>query len=176
MIPIDEERLRAFKDKKNRLMGRLLNKSYRMVTDLAVKFLTQKGYEKFRLGHIVALVHIELEGANVMQLAQKAGMTKQGMSKLIKELMEEGYVRTEKDPEDARALLVKLTDKGVQFLSDWIDCSEHINNTFASIVGQEKLEVVKDILSELVDNYEKNCLSPLQLMDYQALQRRLSEQ
>lgn len=147
--------VQKFKDNKSRLLGRLLNKSYRYMSEVATDFLKEKGYTDFRVGHIVALVHIEFEGDTVNTLAHRAGITKQGMSKIVKELVDGGYVISEKHPSDARAVMVKLTDRGYQALTHWKACTEHIDQKFTEILGSERLEQVKDILGTLVDYYEK---------------------
>lgn len=147
--------IRKFKDNKNRLLGRLLNKSYRYMSEVATDFLREKGYTDFRVGHIVALVHIEFEGDTVNTLALRAGITKQGMSKIVKELVDGGYVISEKHPSDARSVMVKLTDRGYDALTHWKACTEHIDKKFTEILGSERLEQVKDILGTLVDYYEK---------------------
>jgi DNA-binding MarR family transcriptional regulator len=154
------QEVEAFKANKERLLGRLLNRSYRYMSDLAGDFLTGIGYENFRVGHIVALVHVELKGTSINKLAAGAGMTKQGMSKLVKELQTEGFVKVEKDPSDARALIVKHTEKGFQAMIDWKNCTQHINQKFSEILGEDKLELFKDIMVELVHDYEHNYLNP----------------
>lgn len=147
------------KANKARLMGKLLNRTYRYMSDLAGDYLKGIGYENFRVGHIVALVHIEVEGTSINTLAAAAGMTKQGMSKLIKELQEEGFVMGEKDPTDARALIVKYTEKGLQAMIDWRNCTNYINQKFSEVLGTDKLETLKDLLGELVHEYENNYVS-----------------
>lgn len=147
------------KANKTRLMGKLLNRTYRYMSDLAGDYLKGIGYENFRVGHIVALVHIEVEGTSINTLAAAASMTKQGMSKLIKELQEEGFVVGEKDPTDARALIVKYTEKGLQAMIDWQNCTKYINQKFGNVLGESKLETLKDLLGELVHEYENNYLS-----------------
>lgn len=147
------------KANKTRLMGKLLNRTYRYMSDLAGDYLKGIGYDNFRVGHIVALVHIEVEGTSINTLAAAAGMTKQGMSKLIKELQEEGFVIGEKDPTDARALIVKYTEKGLQAMIDWRNCTNYINQKFGEVLGENKLETLKDLLGELVHEYENNYLS-----------------
>jgi DNA-binding MarR family transcriptional regulator len=149
----------AFKANKERLLGRLLNKSYRYMSDLAGDYLKGIGYENFRVGHIVALVHIELEGISINHLANAAGMTKQGMSKLIKELQTEGFVAVEKDQTDARALIVKYTEKGFQAMLDWKNCTQYINQKFTEVLGENKLDVLKDLLEELVQEYDHKYLN-----------------
>ncbi len=148
--------IRAFKENKSRLLGRLLNKSYRYMSEVATDFLREKGYTDFRVGHIVALVHIEFEGDTVNTLALRAGITKQGMSKIVKELVEGEYVISEKHPSDARSVVVKLTDRGYEALTHWKACTEHIDKKFTEILGSERLEQVKDILGVLVDYYENH--------------------
>ncbi|WP_238807005.1 MarR family winged helix-turn-helix transcriptional regulator [Emticicia aquatica] len=148
----------AFKANKERLLGRLLNRTYRYMSDLASDYLKGIGYENFRVGHIVALVQIELEGTSINKLASNAGMTKQGMSKLIKELQAEGFVLVEKDQADARALIVKHTEKGLQALLDWKSCTQFINQRFTEVLGDSKLEILKDLLHELVHEYDHKYL------------------
>jgi DNA-binding MarR family transcriptional regulator len=144
------------KTNKARLMGKLLNRTYRYMSDLAGDFLKGIGYENFRVGHIVALVNIEVEGTSINKLAASAGMTKQGMSKLIKELQEQGFVIVEKDPSDARALIVEYTEKGLKAMIDWRNCTDYINQKFGEVLGENKLETLKDLLGELVHEYENN--------------------
>jgi DNA-binding MarR family transcriptional regulator len=146
----------AFKENKSRLLGRLLNKSYRFMSEVAIDYLKEKGYTDFRVGHIVALVHIEFEGDTVNTLAFRAGITKQGMSKIVKELVEGEYVISERHPSDARSVMVKLTDRGYEALTHWKACTEHIDKKFTEILGSERLEQIKDILGVLVDYYENN--------------------
>ena len=147
---------RSFKDDKNRLLGRLLNRSYRYMSEVAVNFLKSKGYQDVRVGHIIALVHIDFEGISLNNLALNAGITKQGMSKIVKELADAEYVITEKSLTDARSFKVFLTDKGYDALSMWKECTQHVDKEFAKIVGSERLEQIKDILGVLVNHYEND--------------------
>ena len=147
--------IRVFKENKSRLLGRLLNKSYRYMSEVVTDFLKEKGYNDFRVGHIVALVHIEFEGDTVNTLANRAGITKQGMSKIVKELVEGEYVVSEKHPSDARSVVIKLTNRGYDALTHWKACTEHVDRKFTEILGSERLEQVKEILGVLVDYYEK---------------------
>ncbi|MBA4851534.1 MarR family winged helix-turn-helix transcriptional regulator [Emticicia sp. BO119] len=144
----------VFKATKGRLFGKLLSKSYRFMSEIASEYLQGIGYKNFRIGHAVALLHIDLEGTNINTLSNKACITKQAMSKLIKELQNEGYVTVEKDLTDARALIVRHSAKGVQALIDWKRCMEYVNEKFKEILGSDKLETLREILYELVDHYE----------------------
>jgi len=156
---MDEEILKEiaiFKSTKAKLFGKLLSKTYRYMSEIAGEYLEGIGYKNFRIGHVVALIHIDLEGTNINNLSNRACVTKQAMSKLIKELQAEGYVTVEKDHTDARALIVKHSDKGVQALVDWKRCMEHVNEKFKEVLGGNKLELLREILFELVTHYEES--------------------
>ncbi len=146
--------IKKFKENKSRLLGRLLKRSYYYFSEVAAEFLRGKGFVDFRVGHIIGLVHIDLKGSTVNQMALTAGITKQGMSKVVKELSDYGYVITEKHPTDARSIIVKLTDKGIEALMEWKLCTEHIDNKFTEILGVERLNQLKDILAVLVEHYD----------------------
>ncbi len=145
-----------FKATKGKLFGKLLGKSYRFMSEIASEYLEGIGYKNFRIGHAVALLHIDIEGSNINSLSNKACVTKQAMSKLIKELQTEGYVTVEKDHTDARALIVRHSAKGIQAMVDWKRCMEYVNEKFKDILGTDKLEMLRDILFELVTYYESS--------------------
>ena len=154
--------IRTFKANKSRLLGRLLKRSYYYFSEVAAEFLNGKGFVDFRVGHIIGLVHIDLEGTTVNNMALMAGITKQGMSKVVKELSDYGYVYTEKHPSDARSIIVKLTDKGIDALMEWKLCTEHIDKKFTEILGSERLEQLKDILNTLVDHFDSTANNDLE--------------
>ncbi|MEA5404233.1 MarR family transcriptional regulator [Arcicella sp. DC2W] len=165
--------LYLFKQDKDRHIGRLIAKSHRLVREIASEFLRAKGYTNFRVGHMVALIHIDLEGSNINNLASLAGVTKQAMSKLVKELQDEGFVSIEKHPNDARTLIVKLSDKGISTMLHWKECTANIESKFAEVIGLEKVEQLKNILSDVVSNYDSN--NSLFMSDKSLLNQNLAD-
>ncbi len=149
-----KKRLEEFKVHRNRIMGRLLSRAFRIVVDVSSQKLTESGYESYRLGHLVLMVHIDLEGSTINELAAVLGITKQAVSKIVKELQEQGYVETEKHPDDARSVLVKITNKGARFTLEWQSCTKVVDQKFEEILGSERLELLKDILLDLADYHE----------------------
>lgn len=80
--------------------------------------LTRKGHGGLSVRHLSVFENLDFEGTNIVSLAGRAGMTKQAMSKLVKETTHLGYVSVKTDPKDSRVVTVVFTDKGIDFLRD----------------------------------------------------------
>jgi DNA-binding MarR family transcriptional regulator len=59
------------------------------------------------------LLQLDATGARATTLAQRAGITKQAVSQLIRELEARDYVEQVPDSTDTRAKIVRLTENGV---------------------------------------------------------------
>lgn len=150
-----KKQLEEFKAQKSRILGRLLSRAFRLVVDISSEHLVQAGYESYRLGHLILLVHVNVDGSTINELAAHIGISKQAVSKIVKELQEQGYVETEKHPDDARSVLVKITNKGARFTLEWKVCTQVIDARFQEILGADRLELLKDLLLDLAD-YQEN--------------------
>ncbi|MEU6806045.1 MarR family winged helix-turn-helix transcriptional regulator [Streptomyces neyagawaensis] len=70
-----------------------------------------RGFEG-RPAYGFAFTRLAPDGATVTELARHLGVTKQGASQLVDELVAKGYVERRPHPRDARARLVVLTERG----------------------------------------------------------------
>src|SRR5215217_7962191 len=89
-------------------IGRLLLRAQRDFDAQLNARLRERGYPDVRLAHSALFAHIEPEGTRSSELAEQAGMTKQGMGQLVADLEKKGYVERVEDPVDRRAKLVRL--------------------------------------------------------------------
>ncbi len=142
----------SFRENRHRFLGKLFSKSYRYMKALAAEYFSKLGYQNLRVGYVMTLVHIDADAVNINYLAQKTGMTKQGMSKMVKEMQAAGYLTVNKDASDARALAVSLTKEGLKVIHDWKNCSDYLQAHFTEILGAEKLEQLTDLLEILVNH------------------------
>ena len=77
------------------------------------KHILQKdGYTDFKMAYMPLLMNIDPDGCNEQGASEKAFITKQAMSKVVKELLERGYIETEKNYDDKRCANIFLTAKG----------------------------------------------------------------
>jgi DNA-binding MarR family transcriptional regulator len=112
--------------------------------------LTQRGYDNFKLGDLVLIVNIDREGTINNELAKKARITKQAMSKVVKNLEAGGYIRTRKHASDNRAAVIFLTDNGKQLIVQAAESFQEIEREYQEIVGPEDTDALKQILTKLV--------------------------
>ncbi len=135
-------------------LSRLFVKSYRIIKAMNSGYLANLGYQNFKIGHIMVLMNLEPEGSMTVDLAKKAKVSKQAMSKLVKELTAEGYLIAREHPHDHRASLLFSTEKGEKFMGALKESRETVDANFSKVIGQERLHLLKEILTEIVDQYE----------------------
>ncbi len=95
------------------------------------------------------IVHLRLEGSRLTELAERAGMSKQAMGKMIDELEEIGYVKKTADPLDGRAKMICFTKKGLGLLADSGEIVDNIWQDYATLIGEQNLINIRDELLEL---------------------------
>jgi DNA-binding MarR family transcriptional regulator len=74
--------------------------------------MAARGYADLRPVHGFAFARIAAGDTTVVDLAEHLGTTKQAASQLVAGLVARGYVVREADPRDARARLLRLTERG----------------------------------------------------------------
>jgi DNA-binding MarR family transcriptional regulator len=119
--------------------------------------LQQKGYNDFKLGDLVLIVNIEPQGIINNELAKKARITKQAMSKVVKNLEAGGFIRTCKHASDARAAVISLTGEGKKLIICAAESFEEIQQEYTHIIGQQDTDALKQILKKLVFSLHPEC-------------------
>jgi DNA-binding MarR family transcriptional regulator len=136
-------------------VGRLLLRAHRSFSARAAAMFHERGYAGITLRHIDLLPHLDTDGTRSTVLARRAGMTKQGMGKLVAELEAQGLVERAPDPADGRAQLVRFTEPGMRFLGVAIEVVQALEGEYRSILGAEGLDELKTTLSTLLGSVEK---------------------
>ncbi|RAG82765.1 MarR family transcriptional regulator [Streptacidiphilus pinicola] len=70
------------------------------------------GFDDLRPAHGFAFARISHGGATTAELAEHLGVTKQASAQLVDELVRKGYVERTPHPGDARARLLRLSERG----------------------------------------------------------------
>jgi MarR family transcriptional regulator, temperature-dependent positive regulator of motility len=130
-------------------IGRLLLRAQRDFDATLNAHLRERGYPDVRLAHSALFAHIDPEGTRSSELAERAGMTKQGMGQLVADLEKKGYVERVEDPGDGRARVVCLTKKGRRHVRDAREIIGEIEEAYARRLGDGRLEKLRAILNDL---------------------------
>lgn len=86
-----------------RLNGRLLSAGDRLVVDLG---LTSARWQ------VLGAISLSVTSEPVARLARNMGLQRQGVQRIVNELVDEGFVALKENAHHRRAKLVVLTDKG----------------------------------------------------------------
>jgi DNA-binding MarR family transcriptional regulator len=82
---------------------------------------------------------LDANGARSTVLAQKAGVTKQAMSQLIRLLETRGYVEQVPDLQDTRAKVVRLTKSGVRLRAACFQVRQELSVLALKTFGEKRL-------------------------------------
>lgn len=146
-----DHQLREIVANRPRLLIRLLSIVKKDFDNRLTEQLQQAGYKDFKIGDMVLIVNISPDGTINNELAKKARITKQAMSKVVKNLEATGYIYTRKHETDNRATVIFLSDKGKQLVIDTNAVVQEVQRYYTSIIGTEDAEVLRDILFRLVE-------------------------
>ena len=130
-------------------VGRLLLRASRAFNARATEKLRERGYGGLSLAHIGLLPHLDEEGTRITTLAERGGMTKQGMGQLVVDLERQGFLTRTPDPTDGRATLVRFTDAGRRFLCDAVRVTGQLDEEYASILGEQQFATLRAALESI---------------------------
>ena len=128
---------------------RLLLGAARESSEAVCAGLRARGHDA-RLSHAALVTNLDEGGTRLTVLAERAGMTKQGMSALAKELEGAGYIERVADPSDARASLIVPTVRGHALIADMIEEMNLIEDEMRARLGEEEVAIVRHGLQELM--------------------------
>src|ERR1700760_2637741 len=134
----EESDLGPIEDRRRRNMRQLLLRASRIVNRHVVEGLHTRGYADLRSTHTALLSNIDLAGSTVTEAAERAGITKQAMGRLAKELEDAGHIRVRRDPEDSRARILVLTRQGMRLMLESLEVMASLQARYAGLIGGER--------------------------------------
>ena len=135
-------------------MGRLFWRLKRYTDSFMEPRLQDLGYTDFKMSYLMFLANIQEEGTTNNELARKACVTKQMMSKIVGLLENEGYIYTQKNPADSRSSIIFLNERGKELFIALRECMQEVRDKFDGIVGHDRMEQVIDTMLLLANTLE----------------------
>lgn len=105
-----------------------------------------RGFEGLRPAHGYAFTRLAPDGATATELAAHLGVTKQAASQLVDELVRKGYVERRPHPEDARARLVVLTERGRACTRAAEESAAEAVRPWVELLGEGEMRVLRERL------------------------------
>ena len=102
--------------------------------------LALRGYDDFPFASASLLWLLDEGGTRSTVLAQRAGVTKQAMSQLVRLMERQGYLEQVPDPTDTRAKVVRMTGRGEAVKTACVEVREELNRKVAGALGADQAE------------------------------------
>ncbi|RKS75634.1 DNA-binding MarR family transcriptional regulator [Motilibacter peucedani] len=120
------------------------------VVDAVQAGVRDAGFDDVRPAHGFAFLRLSGGGATVVELARHLGVTKQAASQLVEELSRKGYVERTPHPDDGRAVLVVLTERGRACTAAADATLRTQTQHWSHVVGEGRLRTLRDDLARIV--------------------------
>ena len=119
-----------------------------MIAAMMVK-VASNGFDDMTpaFAHLIPL--LDATGARPTVLAQRAGITKQAISQLVRELEARGYLEQVPDPTDTRAKIVRLTKRGIQLRAACMGVRQQLQEIALAALGKVRLTRLRNDLQEV---------------------------
>ena len=149
-------------------IARLLLRAVRSVQATYIERLQQRGHPGLRTGHIPVLAGLAPDspdtdgdtdggadqpaggGTRITDLANRAGMTRQMMGRLVRELEALGYLATATHPDDQRAVVVTMTEQGNAIRAEAAEVIAELEADYAVLLHDPGLANLKGALQAVI--------------------------
>lgn len=89
---------------------------------------------------------VENKGISMAEIARIIGISRQGVHKSVKNLVERGYLEIQSMDNNQKEKIVKLTKKGKEAFNNMEKIKEEVEEEIKENIGEEKIELLKNIL------------------------------
>lgn len=144
-----DEIVKLSDDRRRPLIGVLLSTPFQTVDEHVHQVLQRAGYTDIRPAHQIVFRLTGPRGARLVDLADRALMTKQSMGYLVNHLETCGYLERAPDPHDGRAKLLQLTPLGQQVEHTARTAILSLQDQWAAHLGQEDFDELLSLLRRL---------------------------
>jgi DNA-binding MarR family transcriptional regulator len=105
--------------------------------------LALRGYDDFPFASASLLWLMDEGGTRSTVLAQRAGVTKQAMSQLVRQMEGQGYLEQAPDPTDTRAKVVRMTRRGEAVKTACVEVREELNRKVTRTLGADEAALLE---------------------------------
>jgi DNA-binding MarR family transcriptional regulator len=145
------KKLIALQPPKEESFGRQIYFLYRYLAVRNDQLGPKVGSKVLGLSHIHLLFTIGLDGVSNSEMARRAKVSKQAMSKLVQEMLKHELIVIDSSECDSRCNIISLTDKGAEVLMKIWDTNKLLSAEFENRLGKAKAKKLLALMAELVE-------------------------
>lgn len=129
----------------------LVEKSARALRADMVRNAHAGGFTEIQPAHNAVFGTLPAEGARAADMASRAGITRQSMGEVIRDMVGLGLLETVPDPADGRAKIVRFTDHGIGLAQKGfehiLDLEQNLRDTF----GNDDVDAARRVLAGIIE-------------------------
>jgi DNA-binding MarR family transcriptional regulator len=125
---------------------RLLDAGFDAFVGALHERIAETPYADIRPVHGCVFGTIEPDGSRLTDLAERANMTKQSVSEVASDLEKRGYLERVPDPDDGRAKIIRLTERGRAAQTLGRAIIDDIEAEWAERYGAERMAALREVL------------------------------
>ena len=111
--------------------------------------LERSEFGDIRPTHGCVFRYVQGEGLRLTDIAERADMTKQSVGEIVDDLVGRGYVQRIPDPEDRRAKLICLTERGEEAQAYGRRLFAQVEKRLGERYGAERIAALRELLEEI---------------------------
>lgn len=131
------------------LIGALLRVPSEAIHRRIIRELNAAGFEELSQPHMAVFRYPGPDGVRPGVLAERAGMSKQAMNRLLGSLEELGYVVRSDAPDEGRARIVRFTKRGHAAWAKALEVLRDIEREWNEELGAKDFSKLKKILGRV---------------------------
>src|SRR5580704_10379199 len=128
------------------LIGALLRVPAEAIHRRIINELNAAGFTELSLPHMALFRFPGPDGVRPGVLAERAGMSKQAMNRLLGSLEDLGYLLRSDAPDEGRARIVHFTKRGHAAYAKAVDILHDIERDWMAVLGPKNFTRLKEIL------------------------------
>ncbi|UOE47270.1 MarR family transcriptional regulator [Mucilaginibacter sp. SMC90] len=150
---IADKQLKAFEGLQDRNWQRLIFNLRKHLDNWAHNNI-KPYWGQMKISYMPVICNITVDGITMTELSRLAMISKQNMSRTIRELEDNGMITSVANSNDKRSDILKLTDSGMQFLLEANRDVFNLSNMYKNLVGEKDLETAVNVLNRIIEFHE----------------------
>ncbi|TCC27493.1 MarR family winged helix-turn-helix transcriptional regulator [Kribbella speibonae] len=128
----------------------LVERANRALQSDMVRRAHADGHTEVKMAHNSVFGFLPSDGARAADMAARAGITRQSMGEVIRDMVALDLLEMRSDPKDGRAKVVTYSERGLAVAGDGFGHLSELERRFAEEFGEEEYAVARDVLDRLV--------------------------